>query len=136
MMFLVDTNVVSELARPRPDRRVQQWASTQIGTAFLSAVTVGEIIKGIERLPPGARRSLLELWLHALTSSAFRARLIPVDEVVGAEWGRISAAAGRTLPCADSLLAATARVRDLTVATRNERDFINLGVRVLNPWTA
>lgn len=135
-MFLLDTNVVSELSKPRPDPRVQRWASVQMSTAFLSAVTVGEIIKGIELLPGGARRSLLELWLSVLTSSAFKTRLILIDELVAAEWGRMSAAARRTLPCADSLLAATARVRDLTVATRNERDFAGLGVRVFNPWSA
>ena len=134
-MFLVDTNVVSELAKPRPDPHVQRWASG-MDAAFMSTVTVGEIIKGIELLPRSKRRLLLELWLDALTSSAFKTRLIPVDEVVAAEWGRMSAALRRTLPCADSLLAATARVRDLTVATRNERDFIDLGVRVVNPWTS
>lgn len=135
-MFLIDTNVVSELSKPWPDPRVQRWASVQMSTAFLSAVTVGEIIKGIELLPSGTRRSLLELWLNVLTSSAFKTRLILIDELVAAEWGRMSAAARRTLPCADSLLAATARVRDLTVATRNERDFAGLGVRVFNPWSA
>jgi len=133
-MFLVDTNVVSELAKPRPDSQVQRWASVQMDTAFMSTVTIGEIIKGIERLPSGKRRSLLEFWLAAFTSSAFKARLISIDELVAAEWGRISATVRRTLPCADSLLAATARVHDLTVATRNERDFADLGVRVLNPW--
>lgn len=135
-MFLVDTNVVSELAKPRPDPQVRKWASAQMDTAFMSTVTVGEIVKGIERLPAGQRRSLLELWLRALTSTEFRERLIPIDEIIAAEWGRISAALRRTLPCADSFLAATARVRDLTVATRNERDFAPLGVRVVNPWLA
>ncbi|MGH6949258.1 MAG: type II toxin-antitoxin system VapC family toxin [Vitreimonas sp.] len=135
-MFLIDTNVVSELAKPRPNLRVQHWASVRIDTAFMSTVTVGEIIKGIERLPSGKRRAVLEFWLSALTSRAFKARLLPIDEVVAAEWGRIGAAAGRTLPCADSLLAATARVHDLTIATRNERDFLDLGVRVLNPWSS
>jgi hypothetical protein len=135
-MFLIDTNVVSELAKPRPNLQVQRWASVRIDTAFMSSVTVGEIIKGIERLPSGKRRTALELWLTALTSRAFKARLLPVDDVVAAEWGRISAAARCTLPCADSLLAATARVHNLTVATRNERDFSELGVRVLNPWSS
>lgn len=136
MMFLIDTNVVSELTKPRPNLQVQRWASIRIDAAFMSTVTVGEIVKGIERLPSGKRRAALEQWLSALTSRAFNARLLPIDEVVAAEWGRISAALRRTLPCADSLLAATARVHDLTVATRNERDFVELGARVLNPWSS
>jgi predicted nucleic acid-binding protein len=135
-MFLIDTNVVSELAKPRPALEVQRWASVRIDTSFMSTVTVGEIIKGIERLPSGKRRTGLEHWLNALSSTAFKARLLPVDELVGAEWGRICAGARRTLPCADSLLAATARVHRLTVATRNERDFAELGVPVFNPWRA
>jgi toxin FitB len=133
-MFLVDTNVVSELAKPRPAPEVQRWASVRLDTSFMSTITVGEIIKGIERLSTGRRRTALEHWLSALSSTAFKARLLPVNEMVAAEWGRISVAARRTLPCADSLLAATARVHGLVVATRNERDFVKLGVRVVNPW--
>ena len=97
-------------------------------------MTVGEIVKGIERLSPGKRRTNLGRWLELLTSKSFQARVLAVDEVVAAEWGRLSVSTRRTLPCADSLLAATARVYNLTVATRNERDFADLGVRVLNPW--
>jgi predicted nucleic acid-binding protein len=134
MTFLLDTNVISEMAKPRPDLRVQQWAKPQMDTAFISTITVGEIIKGIERLAPGKRRTTLEDWLLVLSSQVFRTRLIAIDELIGAEWGRICVSARRTLPCADSLLAATARVRNLTVATRNERDFVKLGVRVINPW--
>ncbi len=135
-MYLVDTNVVSELAKPRPNSNVQRWASVEIGTAFISAMTIGEIIKGIERLAPGTRRATLEAWLGTLSSQAFKARLLPIDEIIGAEWGRLCVAARRTLPCADSLLAATARVHNLVVATRNERDFADFGVRVVNPWLA
>lgn len=135
-MFLLDTNVISELAKPRPDMRVQRWARAHLDSAFISSITVGEIISGIEKLAPGGRRGVLEEWLGALGSQVFRARLIPIDELIGAEWGRMSVHVRRTLPCADSLLAATARVRNLAVATRNERDFLDLGVRVLNPWLA
>jgi toxin FitB len=133
-MFLIDANVISELGKPRPAIEVQRWASVQIDTSFLSVMTVGEVIKGIERLPSGKRRRALEHWLSTVSSSTFKARLLPVDAVVAAEWGKTSAALRRTLPCADSLLAATARVYDLVVATRNERHFIDLGVRIVNPW--
>lgn len=133
-MFLIDTNVVSELAKPRPAPEVQRWASVRLDTSFISTMTVGEIIKGIENLSSGKRRTALEYWLRSLSSTAFKARLLPVNELVAAEWGRISVVARRTLPCADSLLAATARVHGLIVATRNERDFMQLGVPVVNPW--
>lgn len=133
-MFLLDTNVISEGSKPRPDPRVRQWSSLSIDQAFISAITVGEIIKGIEALGPGKRRATLNAWLELISSQAFKSRILPIDEVIAAEWGRLNLALRRTLPCADSLLAATARVHDLTIATRNERDFADFGVRILNPW--
>lgn len=136
MRFLVDTNVISELAKPRPDSQVRRWASVGIEAAFVSSISIGEIVKGIERLTPGKRRSALEDWLRALSTDAFKARVIPVDEVIAAEWGRLCVEARRTPPCADSLLAATARVHDLAVATRNVRDFADFRVSVVNPWLA
>lgn len=135
-MFLIDTNVISELAKPRSDAHVRRWASLELEDAFMSTVSVGEIIKGIDRLALGKRRTALEYWLRELSSGAFRARMLAVDEIIAAEWGRMSNEVRRTLSCADSLLAATARVHNLTVATRNERDFHDLGVRVVNPWLA
>jgi predicted nucleic acid-binding protein len=135
-MFLIDTNVISETTKLRPDPRVIRWSSVRTEDLFISAMTVGEIVKGIERLPPGERRTNLHRWLELLTSEEFRARVLPVDEAIAAEWGRLNIALRRTLPCADSLLAATARVHSLSVATRNERDFADFGVRIVNPWRA
>jgi toxin FitB len=136
MKFLIDTNVISEISKPRPDARVQQWASLKLEGAFMSAISIGEIIKGIVRLAPGRRRTALEHWLATIHSSTFQERLIPIDEVIAAEWGKLSVATRRTLPCADSLLASTARVYDFTIATRNVKDFADLGVRLFNPWIA
>jgi toxin FitB len=136
MRFLVDTNVISELAKPRPDAHVRRWASVGIEAAFMSSISIGEIIKGIERLAAGQRRSALEDWLNVLSTDAFKARVIPVDEVIAAEWGRLSAEVRRTLPCADSLLAATARVHGLAIVTRNVRDFADFRVSIVNPWLA
>ncbi len=133
-MFLLDTNVISETTKPRPDPHVRQWSNVGLDKTFISAMTVGEIVKGVERLSPGKRRESLQRWLNLLTSTAFKARILPVDEVVAAEWGRLNLLLRCTLPCADSLLAATARVHNLTIATRNERDFADLRVRVVNPW--
>jgi len=134
-MFLLDTNLISESAKPRPDPRVLRWTQTnRAQDAFVSVMTLGEIVKGIERLAPGKRRANLSRWLELVTSPAFNPRVLAVDEVIATEWGRLSIAARRTLPCADSILAATARVHDLIVATRNQRNFADLGVRVVNPW--
>jgi toxin FitB len=135
-MFLLDTNVISEAAKPRPHPNVLRWSALGVESTFISVMTVGEIVKGIEALAPGKRRDNLHRWLTILTSTSFKARILPVDEVIGAEWGRLNLALRRTLPCADSLLAATARVHNLIIATRNVRDFASFGVRVLNPWLA
>lgn len=134
MKFLVDTNVISETTKPNPHARVLHWSSVRTDDLFISAMTIGEIVKGIERLSPGKRRINLHKWLGLLTSTAFKARVLPIDEVVAAEWGRLNLALRRTLPCADSLLAATARVHGLAIATRNVRDFADFGVRLVNPW--
>lgn len=136
MMFLADTNVVSESAKQRPHPRVLAWTEAHAESTFLSAVTIGEIVKGIEKLPAGSRRRWLDTWLETLRSEEFSQRLLPVDTAVAATWGLMQAQTRRALPCADSLLAATARTYDLTIATRNERDFADLGVRVVNPWLA
>lgn len=133
-MFLLDTNVISETSKARPHASVLAWASLRADGAFISAITIGEIVKGIQRLPAGIRRARLDQWLSLISAPDLAARILPVDGVVAAEWGRLQGALRRTLPCADSLLAATARVYDLTVATRNERDFADFGVRIVNPW--
>ena len=133
-MFILDTNVISEATKPRPNSRVVQWSQIGLEQTFISAMTIGEIVKGIARLSTGRRRKNLERWLGLLTSPVLRARILPIDDVIGAEWGRLNLRLRRTLPCADSLIAATARVHDLTVATRNERDFADFGVRIFNPW--
>ena len=135
-MFLIDTNVISETAKPRPNPRVQIWSSVRTDELYISVMTVGEIVKGIERLSPGKRRTNLSRWLTLLTSTEFNERVLPIDSVTAAEWGRLCVALRRTLPCADSLLAATARVHGLTIATRNVQDFVGLGVRVIDPWTS
>jgi predicted nucleic acid-binding protein len=133
-MFLVDTNVISETAKSRPNPRVQSWSSIRTEELYISVMTVGEIVKGIERLSPGERRTNLGRWLALLTSTDFNERVLPIDSRIAAEWGRLCVALKRTLPCADSLLAATARVHGLTIATRNVKDFVGFGVRVIDPW--
>jgi toxin FitB len=101
-------------------------------------VTVAEIRRGIERLAPGARRTRLDLWLRQDVAERFERRLLPVDVAIADAWERLlarSQSAGRSVPTLDAFIAATAERHDLTLVTRNVRDFEFLGIRVLNPWS-
>jgi predicted nucleic acid-binding protein len=132
--FLLDTNIVSELrrgARTQPD--LLAWFDQQPARSlFLSIVSIGEIRQGIEKLrrTDSRQAGALDRWLHGLTQY-YEDRLLYADGAVAEEWGRLRA--GRNVPVIDALLAATARVHDLTLVTRNVRDFRALPVRVLNP---
>lgn len=136
MSYLLDSNVVSELRkRERADAGVRQWFTDVDDTElFLSVLTVGEIRRGIESIHRRDRTRALSLnrWFRALVTE-YEARLLPVDQKVAEEWGRMNAV--RTLPAVDSLLAATARVHGLTVVTRNTTDVAHTGVPCLNPFT-
>ena len=135
MSYLIDTNVISELARARLDTRVVEWFESTPGSAlFLSVLTLGELRKGVERLPDASRRERLRLWLEVDLPAWFGDQLLPVDAAVADRWGRLLAEAARPLPAVDSLLAATALHHDLRLVTRNERDFVYPGLDVVNPW--
>ena len=136
--FLLDTNVLSEFARARSaDQHVDRWLkATPEDILFASVLTSAEIRRGIELLPVGKRRKQLEEWQNELLIS-FAARLLPVTKTVGDRWAVLSAQAqrrGTPLATVDGLIAATALEHDLTVVTRNVRDFAGFGVPVLNPW--
>ena len=139
MRFLLDTNLLSEGAKPHPDPGVVAWLDGQSPLDMtISALTFGEIRKGVDLLDPGARRDRLESWLATDLPRQFLGRVLPVDEAVSMEWGRLSAAArrsGRPLPLVDGLLVATAVVHGLVLVTRNERDCAGRGATVLNPWS-
>jgi toxin FitB len=131
--YLLDTNVVSELRKPRPHGAVVAWLSDQAEEQlFLSAVTMGELQAGIERTrhQDPARASEIELWVDQLAASY---QILPMDTPCFREWGRIMDRKPDQL-LEDAMIAATARVHRLIVATRNERDFGQLDVRVLNPF--
>lgn len=136
--FLLDTNVVSELVKPKPDGNVRRWVDeADESILFLSAMTLGEIRKGIESLGPGARRGRLESWLQVDLRLRFRDRILPIDEAIADRWGAISAMAaakGKPVPVVDGILAATALHHNLTFVTRNNSDVAGTGVSTLNPW--
>lgn len=135
MSFLVDTNVISEATRPRPDDGVVRWLKSAGGSSlFVSVLTLGEIRKGIEKLRSGARKDSLRAWLESEIPAWFEGRILPVDAAVADRWGRLVAAAGRTIPAVDSLLAATALVHRLRLVTRNRADYSFPGLEVLDPW--
>ncbi|MFZ0423974.1 MAG: type II toxin-antitoxin system VapC family toxin [Xanthobacteraceae bacterium] len=135
MNYLIDTNIISEVRKgAKCDRRVAAWYESIADTdIYLSVLVVGEIRKGIERAKPNdpLRARVLEKWLADVVGS-FAERILPVDRTVADEWGRMSAA--RSLSIIDALLAATAKVNGITLATRNVTDVADLGVNVLNPF--
>jgi len=138
MSVLLDTNVVSELVARRPDAKVLRWMEQQDPeTVFLSVITIGELQRGIQKLPEAARRKKLTNWLHGHLLVRFTDRILPLDLPVMMTWGDLVArveATGRKLPAIDSLLAATVAHHGLALATRNTRDFKLAGVSVINPW--
>ena len=136
--FLLDTNVISELVRPTPSPEVIAWMeAADEATLYLSVLTMGEIRGGVARLAPGKRRTGLETWLKIHLQARFDGRIIPIDAGVADRWGILSAEAarkGKALPVIDGLLAATAIQHDLTLVSRNARDFAYTQASVLNPW--
>ena len=136
MSYLLDTNVLSELRRTSPDPGVATWFSQRPpATLHLSVLTLGEIRKGIEGVLDEGRKQTLIDWLETDLPTFFTGRILDVDGAVADRWGRLVAAAGRSLPTIDSLLAATALEHDLVLVTRNTKDFAGLPVEAFNPWT-
>lgn len=138
MSFLLDTNVVSEWTKQRPNAGVVAWlAEADEDRVFISVVTVAELRHGIERLPAGPRRDRLGAWLSEDLPSRFDMRVLPVDLGTASTWGKVMArgqAVGRPVGTMDAFIAATAEQHDLTVVTRNVTDFEALNVRLINPW--
>ena len=133
MSFLLDTNVVSEIRRGR-DANVAAWAGEVAdGDLYLSVLTLGEIRKGIERLRrrDPEQAEVFAVWLEQLREN-FANRILSVDASVAEAWGQLNAPGERKT--VDSLIAATALIHDLTVVTRNTRDFAGCEVRLLNRW--
>lgn len=138
--FLLDTNIPSELIRARPEACVANWVYAKAEQSlYLSAVTIGELRLGIVILPVSRRRTELEHWIESDLVPRFRGRILPIKYSIANRWGILAGQCrlrGTPLNTADGMIVATAFEHDLTVVTRNIKDFGGLGVAVFNPWIA
>ena len=136
MKFLVDANVLSEATRPEPDPAVVDWLERHQSELAVDPVVLGELRFGILLLPRGARRRRLEQWFD---EGVGRLRCLPWEAETGLRWARLLAdlrRQGLAMPVKDSLIAASALAHQLSVATRNERDFEPTGLEIVNPFSA
>lgn len=138
MNLLLDTNVLSEVQRPAPSPKVLAWLDTiDEDRAFISVASIAELRRGIALLEDGRRRSALAAWLADDLPARFGERVLPIDHAVVERWGDLMAQSRRSgvaLSVMDGFFAATALANDLTLATRNVKDFAAFGVPLLNPW--
>lgn len=137
MSYLLDTNVVSETERKRPDRNVLRWLEmTDPGNTYLSALTIGEIKKGVSKLASGRRKVHIQNWLEDVRRQ-FGGRILPITEQTFLVWGKMMAEfeqKGIVRPALDSFLESSALEHDLILVTRNVRNFQQSSVTILNPW--
>lgn len=134
MRYLVDANVLSEPTKPVPHVRVVEWLRKHERDIAVDPIIVGEVRFGILILPRGKRRTRLDHWFDA---GVRRLRCLPWDAETGLRWAELLAAlraSGRAMPIKDSLIAATALVHDLVVATRNRADFEKAGLEIVDPF--
>jgi tRNA(fMet)-specific endonuclease VapC len=138
MKYLLDTCVVSELVSKIPNSKVVEFVdSLDYDDVYLSVITIGEIIKGIEKLPRSKRKQELHTWLREDLLARFGGKIIPIDNDVITAWGMLIARlelAGTPIPAIDSLIAATALTFAFSLVTRNVDDFEGSEVEIVNPW--
>ena len=134
MTYLVDANVLSEATKPSPEQKILEWLRANEAELAVDPIIFGEIRFGIDRMPPGRRRERFERWFAEGVENLV---CLPIEAATGIRWAQLLArlrASGNSMPFKDSLIAATALVHDLTVATRNIRDFRQAGVKVFDPF--
>lgn len=138
MNYLLDTCVLSEFTRRQPERRVIDWLnSIDEDKLFISVITLGEIQRGIERMPDSHRKTELLVWMNNGLLARFSDRMIPINAATMLLWGSIVArleSTGQPVGVMDSLILASALQHNLIIATRNVADFLPGGVQVINPW--
>ena len=140
MSFLLDTNIVSETVRRRPEPRVLSWLGAQLASdLFLASVTIGELVRGARRVSDPARQRLYQRWIEDDLVRQFEGRVLPFDLGAARLWGEMMGDGDRIdqpRSAADTQIAAIARLHDLTLVTRNVSDFRAFEVRLLNPWAS
>ena len=138
MNYLLDTCIISELIKPKLSSKVIEWLrSCNEESLFLSSLTIGEIQKGISKLPESPKKIELQIWLDMELAQRFDGRIVGIDMTVAKKWGEIQASsemAGNIMPVVDSLIASIGLVYDMTVVTRNTEDMKPSRVRIFNPW--
>lgn len=138
MNLLLDTNVLSEVRRPAPSPRVLAWLDTiDEDRAFISVASIAELRRGIALLDDGRRRAALAAWLAHDLPARFAGRILPIDQAVAERWGDLMAQSRRTgvaLSVMDGFFAASALASNLTLVTRNVKDFAAFGIPLHNPW--
>jgi predicted nucleic acid-binding protein len=138
VIYLLDTNIVSELIKPNPSPSVSLFVDASEDRLHISVITLAEIGFGIASMNHGRKRLALEQWLVQDIPARFGRRILDVDRDAAAAWGELMALSSRTganLHAMDGLLAATAVAHKMTLVTRNLRDFSKLGIELLDPWT-
>lgn len=136
MSYLVDTNIFSEPVKSKPDLKVVAWLRAHESELYVSTITIGEIRRGIERLPEGKRKTELRQWLQTLCD-CMKGRVLSFNTSTAHVWGQLKAKwdkSGISIPSLDSQIAATAHRHSLTVVTRNTADFEGASVKILNPF--
>lgn len=136
MSYLLDTNVISELVKQTPNPIVLNWMDSIDNEKFyISVITLGEIRKGVAVIQNPERLEKISHWLEIELPAYFEERILNIDAKVADSWGRLqSKNKGYILPAIDGLIAATAYVHNLTLITRNTKDFINASIALINPW--
>lgn len=138
MKVLLDTCVISEFVAKQPNPKVVTFLdSLDADDVYLSAITIGELIKGIEKLPDSRRKTELSTWLQEDVLARFHGKILPLDTDVIVEWGMLTARAeitGKPMPAANSLIAATVLVNKMALVTRNVSDFQVAEIKIINPW--
>jgi len=134
--YLLDTNIISEMRKSHCNQNVKSFIDTiHSDELYISVITIGELCFGIEKLPAGKKKHELSIWLYTKVPNWFKDRIIGIDTETMVEWGKICSMAERTLPAADTLIAASAITNHLFLVTRNVKDFDGIdGINLINPW--
>ncbi|HPJ40318.1 MAG TPA: type II toxin-antitoxin system VapC family toxin [Spirochaetota bacterium] len=137
MKYLLDTCVISEMVKPSPDKKLIRWVENEPSTSlFLSVITIGEIRKGLSKLPASRKKEKLTIWLNMLLEE-YSDRILAIDLTVAENWGEMQGRAekeGVVMPSIDGLIAAITYTNNMILVTRNETDFISANIPIINPW--